>query len=198
MPSSTRTCSFFLSPCSKVSSDCKLQMVLTELTERTYVIIKHVIFPQKCKLSVMKNLAFGDTHRPLFMNQPTVGRKILQYCLQNLGGTHFRCFDLGAETAAVKNRKAFDDLEDDGLDKGLDFIAKHGPRSSCDLAQLRWQTKELRKSSSPIFGWPQNLGQQALRQLSSEGALARKEFEWPLPLTPVFFQSWLLEILEDI
>ena len=84
------------------------------------------------------------------------------------------------------------------MDKGFDFIAKHGPRSSCDLAQLRWQTKELRKSSSPIFGWPQNLVQQALRQLSSEGALARKEFEWPLPLTPVFFQSWLLEILEDI
>lgn len=70
---------------SKVSSDCKLQMVLTELTEGTYVIIKHVIFPQKCKLSVMKNLAFGDIHRPLFMHQPTVGRKILQYCLQNLG-----------------------------------------------------------------------------------------------------------------
>ena len=108
-----------------------------ELTEGSYVIIKHVIFPQKCKLSVMKNLAFGNIHRPLFMNQPTVGRKILQYCLQNLGGTHFPCFDLGAETAAVKNRKAFDDLEDDGLDKGFDFIAQHGPRSSCDLAQLR-------------------------------------------------------------
>ena len=69
---------------------------------------------------------------------------------------------------------------------------------SCDLAQLRWQTKELRKSTSPIFGWPQNLVQQALRQLSSEGALARKEFAWPLPLTPMFFQPWLLEILEGI
>ena len=40
--------------------------------------------------------------------------------------------------------------------------------------------------------------QQALRQLSAEGALARKEYAWPLPLTPVFFHTWLLEILEEI
>ncbi len=97
-----------------------------------------------------------------------------------------------------KNKKVFDELEDDDLDKGFDYMSKHAPRSCCDLRQLRWQTKELRKSSSPIFAWPQGLVQQALRQLSAEGALARKEFAWPLPLTPVFFQTWLLEILEEI
>ena len=45
---------------------------------------------------------------------------------------------------------------------------------------------------------PQGLVQQALRQLSAEGALARKEYAWPLALTPVFFHTWLLEILEEI
>jgi hypothetical protein len=183
---------------SKVQSDCKIQIVLSEFAEGSYIIIKHIIFPQKSKLSVVKKLVYGTVYRPLFMHVPTVGRKILQYYLQNMGGTHLRCFDLAADAPTAKSRKVFDDLEDEGLDQGFDFIAKHAPRSSCDLAQLRWQTKELRKSTSPIFGWPQNLVQQALRQLSSEGALARKEFAWPLPLTPMFFQPWLLEILEGI
>ena len=160
---------------SKVQSDCKIQIVLSEFAEGSYIIIKHIIFPQKSKLSVVKKLVYGTVYRPLFMHVPTVGRKILQYCLQNMGGTQLRCFDCAADAPTAKSRKVFDDLEDEGLDQGFDFIAKHAPRSSCDLAQLRWQTKELRKSTSPIFGWPQNLVQQALRQLSSEGALARKD-----------------------
>ena len=183
---------------SKVQSDCKIQIVLSGFAEGSYIIIKHIIFPQESKLSVVKKLVYGTVYRPLFMHVPTVGRKILQYCLHNMGCTHLRCFDLAADAPTAKTRKVFDDLEDEGLDQGFDFILKHAPRSFCDLAQLRWQTKELRKSTSPIFGWPQNLVQQALRQLSSEGALARKEFAWPLPLTPMFFQPWLLEILESI
>ncbi len=114
-----------------------------------------------------------------------------------MGGLQFRCFGLTADAPTSKNKKVFDELEDN-LDKGFDYISKHAPRSSCGLQQNRWQTKEWRKSSSPIFAWPHGLVQQALRQLSAEGALARKEFAWPLPLTPVFFQTWLLEILEEI
>ena len=64
--------------------------------------------------------------------------------------------------------------------------------------QTSCTSRPWRKSSSPIFAWPHGLVQKALRQLSAEGALARKEFAWPLPLTPVFFQTWLLEILEEI
>jgi len=41
-----------------------------------------------------------------------VGRKILQYCLQNMGGTHLRCFDLAADAPTAKSRKVFDDLEE--------------------------------------------------------------------------------------
>ena len=37
-----------------------------------------------------------------------------------------------------------------------------------------------------FFGWPQALVDKALRALSSVGALARKEIDWPLPLTSTF------------
>ncbi|CAL1127115.1 unnamed protein product [Cladocopium goreaui] len=153
---------------SKVSSDCRLQMVRSKDTDGNYTILKHIVFPNQCKASVMKQLVHGVLHRPNFMHIPTMGRKILQYCLQNMGGLQFRCFDLTADVPTSKNKKVFDELEDDDLDKGFDYISKHG------------------------------LVQQALRQLSAEGALVRKEYAWPLALTPVFFHTWLLEILEEI
>ena len=124
--------------------------------------------------------------------------QILQYCLQNMGGKQFRCFDLSADVSVSKKSKVFDELEDDDLDKGFDFLTQNAPRSASDLQQLRWQTKQLRSPTSPICGWPQALVQQALRLLSSEGALARKEYHWPLPLTEKFYHTWLLEILEAV
>ena len=66
------------------------------------------------------------------------------------------------------------------------------------MAQLRWQTKELRNKSSPIFGWPVALVSQALRNLAADGALARKEHPWPLPLTPKYFRAEVLKALEAI
>ena len=115
-----------------------------------------------------------------------------------MGGRQFRCLDLSAEVSNGKKARAFDELEDEDLDRGFDFLTQKAPRSASDLQQLRWQTKELRKSSSPIFGWPQGLLQNALRLLTSEGARARKEFEWPLPLTAKFYHPWILAILEEI
>lgn len=48
--------------------------------------------------------------------------------------------------------------------------------------------------NSPIYGWPLSLVEKSLRCLSSDGALARKEFDWPFPLTEKFYhklsRSW--------
>ena len=102
------------------------------------------------------------------------------------------------QATAARKQAAFEELEDEDLDAGFDFLSKHGPRSGSDLQQLHWQTKELRKKDSPVFGWPQALVDKALRTLSSDGALARKEFDWPLSLTSTFFRPWVLEILEAV
>ena len=102
------------------------------------------------------------------------------------------------QATAPRKQAAFEELEDEDLDAGFDFLSKHGPRSGSDLQQLRWQTKELREKDSPVFGWPQAPVDKALRTLSSDGALARKEFDWPLPLTSTFFRPWVLEILEAV
>lgn len=137
----------------KAPADCKIQIVIQEDSGGTHTIFKHLIFPQKCKTSVVRSLVFGHLSKPNYMqSKPSVGRKILQYCLQQMGGRQFRCFDLSADACAPKKTKAFDDLEEDALDKGFDFLTRHAPRSATDLQQLRWQTKELRKASSPIHG----------------------------------------------
>ena len=116
------------------------------------------------------------------------GRKVLQHCLLESMGGQFRCFQLAMQATAPRKQAAFEELEDEELDAGFDFLSKHGPRSGSDLQQLRWQTKELRKKDSPVFGWPQALVDKALRALSSDGALAEKGIRLP----------WALKILDAV
>lgn len=124
---------------------------------------------------------------------------MLQYCLEGLGGRQFTTFELSTQ-ATRKRVKAilFEDKEDSEIDAGFGHTLKFGPRSACEMQQLRWQTKAIRNTNSPMFGWPICLVEKALRNLSSDGALARKEFHWPIPLTLKYYQPWVLEALEEI
>ena len=89
---------------SKVSSDCELQMIMSKDTAGSDTILKHIVFPNKCKVPVVKKLVSGVLRRPSFMQVPTVGRKILQYCLQNMSGLQFRCFDVTADKNACEGK----------------------------------------------------------------------------------------------
>ena len=58
----------------KVASDVRIQLVLLEQSDGTYIIFKHVIFPKKCKVSVVKKLTYGTVHKPNYMqSKPAVG-----------------------------------------------------------------------------------------------------------------------------
>ena len=64
-----------------------------------------------------------------------------------------------------------------------------------------WPPLLIRNGSAirkPDFGWPTALVDKALRNLASDGALARKEFHWPIPRTTQYYHPWLLKILEEI
>ncbi|CAJ1352020.1 unnamed protein product [Effrenium voratum] len=183
----------------KVGKDVKLQMVILKALDGSYTIWKHFIFPQKCKAPLFMKLGFGVAKRAIWMQEPKLGRKIVQYCVETMGGRQFKCAELSSN-AIVKSKtvSSFEDKTDEEVDAGFDFIFAHGPRSSSEIQQLRWMTKELRRKASPIHGWVQALVDRALRNLASDGALARKEFDWPIPLTTKYYHSWLLEIMEEI
>ena len=179
-----------------------IQIAILKQPDGKKAILKHASFPDKVKVSFVQQICFGSPYRPLFMkSNPKVGRKILQYCFENLGGHAFRCFDLSSQATRrgqSKTSMPFEDKEDAEIDEGFNYILRTAPRSSCEMAQLRWQTKELRNKSSPIFGWPGALISQALRNLSSDGALAKKEPHWPIPLSPLFYDRAILTTLEKI
>ena len=68
-----------------VSSDVKLQLVVTEENDGTVTILKHYQFPSKAKFNLVKTIATGTLHRPNFMSKkPIAGKKILQYCPQGM------------------------------------------------------------------------------------------------------------------
>ena len=144
-----------------------IQIAILKQPDGKKAILKHVSFPDKVKVSFVQQICFGSPYRPLFMkSNPKVGRKILQYCFENLGGHAFRCFDLSSQATRrgqSKTSMPFEDKEDAEIDEGFNYILRTAPRSSCEMAQLRWQTKELRNKPSPIFGWPGALISQALK-----------------------------------
>jgi len=181
----------------EVPKETTIQIVIIKNSEGEITILKHLAFPGKIKATFFKQLIYGEGFRSVWMQpSPKGGRKILQ----NLGGRIFKCFELTSQASrkGPKPDSSFEEKDDDDIDAGFDHILKMGPRSSCEMAQLRWQTKELRNKSSPIFGWPVALVSQALRNLAADGALARKEHHWPLPLTPKYFRAEVLKALEAI
>ena len=133
---------------------------------------------------------------------PKLAEKKLQYRLEKLGGHAFTCFDLTSQATRKGGSKpnlAFEEEDDEEIDQGFDHILRKAPRSTCEMAQLKWQTKELRNKDSPIFGWPCGLVSQALKSVSSDGACAqRSQLDWPLPLMSLFYDTSVLKLLEKI
>ena len=61
-----------------------------------------------------------------------VGRKILQYCLENFDGRAFTCFDLTSQATRKgfsKSNIPFEAKEDDGIDQGFGHILREAARS---------------------------------------------------------------------
>lgn len=56
--------------------------------------------------------------------------------------------------------------------------------------------KNLKNKDSTIFSWPQALVEKALRNLSSDGVLAKKEYSWPIPLTPKYWRLLSAPVFE--
>ena len=127
---------------------------------------------------------FGDSFRFRFIaTNPRVGRKIFQHAFANLGGRQFKVYELVPFALQKASTTPFEERTDDEIDKGLEYITENGPRSASDMQQLRVANKGRQEPTVPIFGWPAVLIEKALRLISSEGRLARKEAKWPIPLT---------------
>ena len=177
----------------------RLQIFVCPCSSGSQYIVKHHISATKVKPSAFSQSVYGTaqiyTWRATNVKN---GRKILQYMLEGLGGRQLKCFELQSQAATKNTASKFEDKTDEETDAGFDFIAHEGPRSTSDMPQLRWMTKSIKNSSSPIYNWPTVLVEKALRNLATDAALTKKESSWPLPLTSTYFHPWLLELLETV
>ena len=183
----------------QLPKDTKLQIFVFPCSNGAHYIVKHYIFGTKCKPSVFMDAVYGKAHIYRWRaTNPILGKKILQYTLENMGGHQMKVFDLQSFAVSKSSSSRFEEKTDDEVDAGFDFIQNDGPRSSSEMAQLRWMTKAIKNPGSPIFGWPTVLVEKALRNLATDGALAKKEYQWPIPLTSKYYHPWILEILEKV
>ena len=125
----------------KVPKETTIQMVLLKQADGKLTIVKHLAFSEKMKALMFKKLAFGLPFKPHFMAaNPKVGRKILQYCFENLEGRAFTCFDLSSQATrkrATKSNIPFKDKDDEEIDQGFEHILCKAPRSTSEMAQLK-------------------------------------------------------------
>ena len=78
---------------------------------------------------------------------PHSGRKILQYCLENLGGCIFKCFELTSQATrkGPKPNSTFDDKDDKDIDEEL----RNKPWVACRIGQSSSAELGCRRSFSP-------------------------------------------------
>ena len=84
-----------------------IQIVILTRPDGHVSILKHLSFPDKLKPALIKKLTYGEVFKPQFMmSNPKNGRKILQYCLENLGGRIFRCYELTSQAVRKGSTKS--------------------------------------------------------------------------------------------
>ena len=181
-----------------VPSDAQMQINVLQVEPAKHFIVKHCVFKSKVKPSVFHKACFGQPHQ-LTAAHPKIGPRIWQYAFQNLAGRLFLCFSLTADATKREpgeGATTLCDKTDTEIDEGFAYIQRHAAGLS-GVKLLLWQTKAL-KNDTPIRGWPVQLTREIIRLIISEGSLVKKEYQWPLTLTPEHFQVWFLEALEDV
>ena len=87
-------------------------------------------------------------------------------------------------------------LTEESIEAGFDYIEAHGPRTHHANTQLKWITKQFISEKSPIKLWPERLIKEALRNLMNDGVLALPVHDFPLTLVDV--EPAVLLILENL
>ena len=170
--------------------DTKVQLFIIPRRPGVHDIVKHFMCNSKCKPAIFQKGAYSlsQVYRWRSTNSK-IGNKIIQYVLENLGGRKIKLQDLVSHTTPKNTMGKIEDKDDEEIDRGFDYIQNEGPRSTSDMAQLQWMTKARKNPKSPVYQWPQSLVEKALRNLATDGALSKKELDWPIPLTEKYYHG---------
>ena len=173
--------------------------VLPTVEPEKFVLVKHLITEEQVKASFMQKLCYGTPHYVNWGGCAKNLRKALHYMFEKMGGYQVVHYSLQASVNASSSDSKgtfFQSLSDDDIDKGFDFIQKHGPRTHHCNTQLRWIAKQLSSEESLVAQWPERLIKEALRNLMTDGVLALPVADFPLTL--VDLNPIILNVLETM
>ena len=121
--------------------------------------------------------------------------KAFQRMFEKMGGFQVQALTLqasgvgggggGGGPQSDEKGKFHQNLTEEAIDAGFDYIETHGPRTHHANTQLKWITKQLISEESPIKNWPERLIKEALRNLMNDGVLALAVHDFPLTLVDV-------------
>lgn len=97
---------------------------------------------EKLKPVLIKRFTYGEVLKLRFMmSNPKNGRKFCSIAWKIWEG--YELTSQAVRKSGAKSSIPLEDKEDTEIDEGFEHILQHAPRSSCEVAQLQWQTKGL-------------------------------------------------------
>ena len=137
-------------------------------------LVKHITFREQVKAELAKGLCYGECHGVLWQGQNFKSvKKALQWMFGSLGGFQVLSFCLAPMGTQQHGTRTnfFDNLGNEEIDAGFDFIKRHGPRSHYSNTEVRWIQKQFISEDSPIKTWPKRLIKEAFKNLMNDGVL---------------------------
>lgn len=111
--------------------------------------IDYFAFPEKLKPVLIKRFTYGEVLKLRFMmSNPKNGRKFCSIAWKIWEG--YELTSQAVRKSGAKSSIPLEDKEDTEIDEGFEHILQHAPRSSCEVAQLQWQTKGLWSTQSLV------------------------------------------------
>lgn len=168
--------------------------------DNKWYLLKHIALPEQVKVDFAKDLCFGSCHILEWKGNAKNVKKAFQHMFLNMGGFQVQAYTLhascGAPAAEDKPSNFHQNLTEESIEAGFDYIEAHGPRTHHANTQLKWITKQFISEESPIKQWPERLIKEALRNLMNDGVLALPVHDFPLTLVDV--EPAVLLILENL
>ena len=162
-----------------------------------YYLLKHLIFPEKVKVEQAQSLCYGQCHMLQWQENAKNVKKAFQHMFEKMGGFQVRAFALqasgvgGGGPQSDEKGNFHQNLTEEAIEAGFDYIEAHGPRTHHANTQLKSIAKQFISEESSIKNWPGRPIKEALRNLMS---LPVHDF----PLTFVDVDPAVLFILEKL
>lgn len=131
-------------------------MVCRNNADGTMTVLRVILFASPVLTAHAASLVPGEALVPVSRPGPWAVKKAFQWLLSRVAGFHISWASVTQKDTAVSRKGSAEDIPDDEIDEGVDFIMQKCPTDESEGEMSKWIWKCMKQSSgSKIAGWPE-------------------------------------------